>query len=45
MSSAKKFFVEEILLLMSFVYIKKRKDPKMDSSSTPVVTGSHVDDL
>ena len=43
-SSAKSFAVEERLLLRSFIYIKKRRGPKMDPWGTPAVTGSHLDD-
>ena len=39
-SSAKGFAVEEKLLLRSFIYIKKRRGPKMDPWGTLAVTGS-----
>ena len=42
--SAKSFVVEERLLLRSFIYIKKRRCPKIEPWGTPAVTGSHVDD-
>ena len=44
-SFVKSFVVEEKLLLGSFIYIKERRDPKMDLWGTPAVPGSHVDDL
>ena len=43
-SSARNFAVEERLLLRSFIYIKKKRGPKMDPWETPAVAGSHVDD-
>ena len=42
-SSAKSFVIDNKFLLRSLIYIKNKKDPKMEPCRTPAIIGNHVE--
>ena len=43
-SSAKSFVIDNKFLLRSLIYIKNKRDPKMEPCGTPTIIGNHVED-
>ena len=43
-SSAKNFVIDNKFLLRSLIYIKNKRDPKVEPCRTPAIIGNHVED-
>ena len=43
-SSAKSFVIHDKFSLRSLIYIKQKRDPKIEPYGTPAIIGNHVED-